>query len=276
MIKNIIWLFLILVISCSKKENHNINENINDEISINNNIIKDMSLEDAIKEYDGNIGMDIITNLLAVSINNTLKESTNIVNIEDTEYDISITFDEGTTPLMIASYYGYYNLVNALIENNADVNLKNKRNYTALLYATDIWSRQGIGIDDSNFNVVELLVNAKIDINASNNYGWTAIFYAAYNNNSDIVAFLVDNGANINLVTEEGITPLLLARDVESVRVLAKTENINKANFEGNTPLIIYSIGYDAPLESINILLENGANINQVNKDGETALSWFY
>ncbi|MBW5389963.1 ankyrin repeat domain-containing protein [Brachyspira hampsonii] len=265
---------LLMLLSCT--QNSNTNENIqNSETSVESaNIVKDLSLEDAIAEYEEYPSIDIIKSLLdSGNINSTLTQSTNIVNAEDTEYDLSVVFDEGTTALMIASYYGYADLVNALIENNADVNMKNKRNYTALLYATDIWSRQGIGIYDSNFNVVELLVMAKADVNAADNNGWTPLFFAADNSNSDVAVFLVDNGADINIVDNEGITPLLVANDVETVKILSKTVNINKTNFSGITPLIAFSMR-DISTEAINILLENGANVNIVDKDGETALSY--
>ncbi|WPC25419.1 ankyrin repeat domain-containing protein [Brachyspira hyodysenteriae] len=273
----ILFTFLLLILlSCSQKSDVNVDENIkNNETSIENgNIVQDLSLEDAIAEYEESPCIDIIKNLISSgNINSTLTETTNIVNTEDTEYDLSVTFDEGTTALMIASYYGYADLVNALIQSNADVNMKNKRNYTALLYATDIWSRQGIGIYDSNFNVVELLVMAKADVNAVNNYGWSPLFFAADNSNSDVAAFLVDNGANINAVSDEGITPLLVANDVETVKILSKTVNINKPNFAGVTPLISFA-GREISIEAISILLENGADVNMVDKDGETALSY--
>ncbi|WP_295154680.1 ankyrin repeat domain-containing protein [uncultured Brachyspira sp.] len=273
----LIYAFLLLsILSCGNKSDSDINKDRqNDEKSIeSSNIVQDLSLEDALAKYDGSPSIDIIKNLISSgNVNNTLTETTNIVNKEDTEYDLSITFDEGTTALMIASYYGYADLVNALIQNNADVNIKNKRNYTALLYAVDIWTRQGIGIYDSNFNTVELLVNAKADVNAVNNYGWSPLFFAADNSNSDVVAFLADNGADINLVDSKGITPLLIANDVESIKVLAKTSNINKANFAGVTPLISFS-GRGISTDAINILLENGADVNMIDKDGETALSY--
>lgn len=268
-----ILVFILTVISCSQKSDTEVSET-NENLESSDTIVQDMSLEDAILKYDGNPSMDIITNLLASgNVNNALTETTNIVNAEDVEYDLSVTFDEGTTALMIASYYGYADLVNALIKNNADVNIKNKRNYTALLYATDIWARQGIGIYDSNYNVVELLVMAKADVNAANNNGWTPLFFAADNSNSDVVTFLVDNGANINLISDEGVTPLLIANDVESIKILSKTTNINKANNYGVTPLIAFS-GREISPEAINILLENGADVNMVDKDGETALSY--
>ena len=273
--KVIMLLFLMLVVSCSQGSNINTDKNAqtNENSFIDDNIVHDMPLEEALAKYEENPCIDIIKNLLSSgNVNNTLTETTNIVNMEDTEYDLSVTFDEGTTALMIASYYGYADLVNALIQNNADVNLKNKRNYTALLYATDIWSRQGIGIYDSNYNVVELLVMNNADVNAVNNYGWSPLFFAADNSNSDIVTFLADNGADINLISDEGITPLLIANDVESVKILSKTTNINKANESGITPLIAFS-GREISIEAISILLENGADVNKIDKDGETALS---
>ena len=109
--KVIVYAFLIILImiSCSQKSNNTVsNENIETNENLSSDTVQDMSLEEALLKYEGNPSMDIITNLLASgNINNTLTETTNIVNAEDTEYDLSVTFDEGTTALMIASYYGY-------------------------------------------------------------------------------------------------------------------------------------------------------------------------
>lgn len=272
----LLFITFSIIISCSNNTNTKIaeiTENDNSQSVNNDNIVHDMSLEDAVNKYNDMPSIDIIKDLIASGdINSTLTFSTNIVNTEDTEYDLSITFDEGTTALMIASYYGYDDLVNALVKNGADVNKKNSRNYTALLYAADIWSRQGIGIDNSNFNTVEILVMNKADINAVNKYGWSPLFFAAENSNSDVAAFLVDNGADINLTADEGVTPLILANDAEAVKILANTENINKPNDYGVTPLISFS-RRGISLEAVKILLEKGADINFVNKDGYTALS---
>ena len=52
-------------------------------------------------------------------------QETAYVNAEDTEYDLSVTFDEGTTALMIASYYGYADLV-----NDKKISMGDKVNFT--------------------------------------------------------------------------------------------------------------------------------------------------
>lgn len=270
-----ILLSVLALLSCDQKSDisENLNTYKNEAPSDIDNIVQDMLLKDALAKYEGRTSMGIIEDLLSSgNVNNTLSDTVIIVNEDDTEYDLNVAFYEGTTALMIASYYGYADLVNALIQNNADVNLKNKENYTALLYAADIWSRQGIGIYDSNYNVVELLVSNNADINAVNNYGWSALFFAAGNSNPDVVSLLTDNGADINLISDEGITPLLLAYDNESIKILSKTTNINMGNFAGVTPLIKFS-GADISPEAINILIENGADVNIVDKDGDSALS---
>ena len=53
----------------------------------------------------------------------------------------------------------------------------------------------------------------------------------------------------------------------------SKTVNINRPNLAGITPLISFA-GREISIEAISILLENGADVNMVDKDGETALSY--
>ena len=50
-----------------------------------------------------------------------------------------------------------------------------------------------------------------MDINEKNEHGYTALHYAAMNNCLEVVKFLIENGANINLCNKKGQSPLEIA-----------------------------------------------------------------
>jgi len=53
-----------------------------------------------------------------------------------------------------------------------------------------------------------LWVAARADVNAAEKDGWTALHWAAMEGHTDVVRLLLQNGANVEAVTERGLTPL--------------------------------------------------------------------
>ena len=61
-------------------------------------------------------------------------------------------------------------------------------------------------------SVVKLLIEqGKVDIHAKRNNDNTALHWAANNGHSQIVSYLLDHGAQINMRGSRGRTPLYLA-----------------------------------------------------------------
>lgn len=116
------------------------------------------------------------------------------------------------------------------------------------------------------------------------------------------IIFLIDNGADINTPTKDGLTPLFLAvshNQIEVVKAFIKhgaDPNLKDKKYNV-TPLdsairlghvnmvkLLINSGADLGIESlgtavgwenaeiIKIILENGADVNYVNKDGNTML----
>lgn len=94
----------------------------------------------------------------------------------------------GDTALMKAACNGKKNVVKFLIENGADVNMKNYIGFTAIHWA----------FDSEDLSIIELLVNAGADVNAKDITGGFPLSIAAAKGYYDIVRLLLSNGANVN------------------------------------------------------------------------------
>jgi ankyrin repeat protein len=133
-------------------------------------------------------------------------------------------------------------------------------------------------IDNNDLNELKRLLSIDKTIIDKKYKGDTAIMKASRRcNGSNIVAFLLQNGANINdKEVRDTIdqTPLIVAADggcKEIVEMLLDAgANIEHRNDQGETALI--AAAQNGHKEIVQILLDAGANINQENADGETAL----
>jgi ankyrin repeat protein len=150
----------------------------------------------------------------------------------------------GTTVLMIASSYYYYDdMVEFLIRKGANVNLKDSEGKTALLWASSnslenakilvsngakvneaandgmtpfLQATLGVSSGKVPIEMCEYLRKNGANINAAlskqSAKGWTALHYASVNGDVELVKYLIKYGANVNKSTDEGSTPLYLAK----------------------------------------------------------------
>ena len=105
------------------------------------------------------------------------------------------------TSLMWAAQDGYLALVRFLVEDGADVHIRDADGWTALMKAAN----------GGHLEVVKLLVARGAEVNARNNAGWTALMKAAMEGHLALVKFLVAHGADIYIKNEEGDTALMRA-----------------------------------------------------------------
>lgn len=142
--------------------------------------------------------------------------------------------DRSATPLDWAVLYGQTQVAGFLLKKGADVTGKLTKGITPLHAAA---SR-------GRLELVELLLAHGADAKAVTESGYS-ILYAACNHNTsiEVVRLLLEKGADPGIKSADGVTPLQNA-------------------------------AWREPAELLNILLDGGAEIDQIGYGGDTALHW--
>ena len=224
---------------------------------------------DVVKELiahraDINKGTDAgVTPLSAASLNGHVKVVNELLN-NKASVDQADNKD-GSTPLHLASWYDYVDIVRALVEEGADVNIKDRYGDTPLHIA----SSEGF------LDVVKALFQGGANINLSNNDEDTPMSRAASRGHVEVVRYLMKMGADIDEADINDLKPLHLAAEndyVDVVRALVEEgADVNIKDRYGDTPLHIASS--EGFLDVVKALFQGGANINQRNNEGDTPLS---
>ena len=94
---------------------------------------------------------------------------------------------------------GYKDLANFLLENGADINVRDKDGNTALMLA----------IRSENTEIATFLIENGADVNEKTDSGDTVLMVAARNGNYEDAKFFIENGADINSNDTHGKTALI-------------------------------------------------------------------
>lgn len=128
-------------------------------------------------------------------------------------------------------------------------------------------------VDQGDFTKVKDSLNKGADINAQSNQG-TPLSLASFNGHIEIVEFLIEKGADINMRVEKGgQTPLIAAivgREEIAKLLVEKGADVNVKDNAGWSPLTWASATNRA--EIAKLLIDKGAPINEKNNQGQTSL----
>jgi ankyrin repeat protein/serine/threonine protein kinase len=182
------------------------------------------------------------------------------------------------TLLHNAAQIGFKELVQQLINNGANVVVRDSYQRTPLHYA-------------ATKEVAALLM---LHINARDKYGNTPLHLAIGDNRPETVSFLIANGAKVNVENKKGYTPLHLAvqyvylhSDIPRARLeivyflIANGAKVNVKDRNGQTPLHIAVLNrrvamsnnmQNINMQNIERLLEHGAEINIQDNNKTTPL----
>ena len=109
--------------------------------------------------------------------------------------------------------------VKFLLENGADVNTKDKKNFTLLMYCTQF----------NDLSLISLVLSYGAKVNVKDTSGLSALDYAINNHNLDAIKLLVDGGSDI---FDESYM-LAMDKDYKDIILYFDSFDPNKQIFQG-------------------------------------------
>ncbi|KAL7909517.1 ankyrin repeat-containing domain protein [Trichoderma velutinum] len=196
----------------------------------------------------------------------------------------SLAVWSGNSPLHVAVVRGHLNLVQLLLENSADVNAidcykSTPLHYTLLTSTNEIaklFLRHGANtaaldvheylplhhaIWKKNIDMTRLLIPKNLD-QLEGYTSWAPTFTAIYVNSVELMQILLEHGADINLIREDGETMVSF--------LICKGADLDTRNNNGRTAVALAVSNQN--IESVRLLAENGADLTIVDNRGFSAL----
>ncbi|XP_044726605.1 putative ankyrin repeat protein RF_0381 isoform X3 [Chrysoperla carnea] len=174
---------------------------------------------------------------------------------------------DSETLLQFAIWNEYSQVVEVLLEYNANVNVREKISLETPLHMS---ARR------KNVEICEMLLNKGVDVDAVDCDGLTALHMATLEGSNDIVKLLLERGAKVDSKTKCNITPLhfsALNGSQEIMETLLKSSaDINFRTIGGDTALHIAS--KEGHVKVVTTLLEYGSDINITTRNNRTLLDY--
>jgi ankyrin repeat protein len=161
------------------------------------------------------------------------------------------------------------NIVNLLIEHEAEPStLKGKEKTNETAKAPDISIHDAT--KEGNIEAVKQHLDDGGDVNLTDNDGMTPLHFAAFKGHKEIVKVLIAEGADVS-VSHDGYTPLHAAGNKEIAELLiAKGADVKAKEVDGETSL--HYAASEGHKEVAELLIANGADVNVTRDDGGTPL----
>lgn len=168
--------------------------------------------------------------------------------------NLDLQNEEGNSALMLSAGMGQLKMLHILLNNGSDANLLNAEGSNALLLAAKEGQR----------SCCHALILAGCDVNVRDDSGATPIVYLF--NDVELLELLLGYGADPNIVTCDGQTPLSLAvvsSNSSAVKILLKANAV--LHFQEGKHIIQTAL-YEAKMQLTKILYHsadvNGENLN--------------
>jgi ankyrin repeat protein len=145
--------------------------------------------------------------------------------------DANCRDEEGSTPLMLAAQTGDLPMVQVLLAHGAEVNARDERGWSPLIKA--VYNHE---LKRGFAEVVKTLIGAGADIEHAIGYGVRPLMLAAGYGETDVVAELLQAGADVFARNEGGYTALMMVKQkhyVDVINLLHEAEQLAGTG-EGN------------------------------------------
>ena len=179
--------------------------------------------------------------------------------------DVNAGNKKGRTSLLLSCFYRQLDAVKVL-GAGADPTISDEEGFSCIHAAVD---------GQCSKDVLQSLIDRGAHIDAKRKDGTTALLSACRTGQSTSVMFLLDSGADVKLRKPDGNTCLYHAVhghcSKETLqKIIDQGLNVNALNRNGETALM--RACYIAQMESVKVLLKNGADPNISNASGYSSL----
>lgn len=183
--------------------------------------------------------------------------------------DVNATDENGVTALHWAVLYDRYGTAKLLLENGANVNVK--EHSKAGGFCGWGWYPLHLALRNENREIIRLLIDHGADVNAPRTDGWTPLNTAAHHGQSDVIELLISKGADVKVYDSEPLRTAITQGRYDAARIMIKHgANVSGKNPYDESPVLIASQCNNIPMAKL--LIDNKANVDIPNIDGKTPL----
>lgn len=180
--------------------------------------------------------------------------------------DLNLKDKDGRTALLHALYEEQKEVVLALLKKGADVSLTDKKGQTPLIY----------NVLYGSLEMNDVLIRYGVKVDEKDNQGRTALVYAIESGGFSHVYNLIANGADINQTDENNESVFMKAvrtNKVKTVKIMLKNGiDVNRQDQYGRTALMVAA---EKNLDYMTeLLLRKGADTYLEDKNGRDAWSY--
>ena len=178
------------------------------------------------------------------------------------------------TPLLLASTFRCFDLIEILLRKNARVDIVDSQQCTALHCACEY---------KAPVHIITALVGAHLDVNALTVSKKSPLMLSAKSGSAEAVKYLLTKGAVVDFADSQTFTALhyaCMSGNHECISVLVEAQaNVNAictqnswTTYSGNEPCPLLICCSLRLRDSVKLLLARGVDIDAVNGEGDTAL----
>lgn len=165
-------------------------------------------------------------------------DSTDVIDFLLKYSDVNIQDNDYNTAFMYACKYNTLSSVKLFLEYDININLKNKSQCNAFMFAV-----AGYSLTYKTFDIIELLLNKGVDINAKDNNGETVFMFVCRHNLQPLIQLFLDWECDVYIKDNDGKYPIEYATK-EIIPLILTKMNINLTYEAGSIYDLMVSQNY--------------------------------